>query len=290
MKAGPKAQPTSSSLPRLRARTPSARFAEFCRRFLRHQQGPLAGKPVMLADWQMEIIRPLLDTVDELGLRRYRTAFITVARRNGKTVLAACLALYELYYGETGGEIIGAAGDRQQAHLAFDVASKMVEAASELASATLIYRRQLVVPFRGSTYRVVSSDAPRKHGINASFILIDELHAHRDRRLYDALATGTGSRAQPLVVVISTATDDPHFGHGRTVRLRGEGPRRRPARRRLSCRSSSRPRSMRICGTRPPGAWRTRLSGHSAPSPSSGSPPARRRRSRAASHHSERST
>jgi phage terminase large subunit-like protein len=210
VKAGPKAQPKASTLPRLRARTPSSRFAEFCRRFLTHQQGPLAGRPLVLAPWQREIVARLLDTVDEHGMRRYRVALLTLARRNGKTLLAAALALFELYYGEVGGEIIGAAGDRQQAHLAFDVARKMVEASPALEACTLIYRRQLVVPHRGSAYRVVSSDAPRQHGINLSFGLVDELHAHRDRRLYDALTTGTGSRAQPLVVVISTATDDPH--------------------------------------------------------------------------------
>lgn len=210
VRAGPKAQPKASALPRLRGTTPSARFAEFCRRFLRHQQGALAGTPVVLAPWQVDIVRRLLDTVDEHGLRRYRQALITVARRNGKTVIAACLALFELYYGERGGEIIGAAGDRQQAHLAFDVARRMVEASPALADVTLVYRRQLVVPHRGSTYRVVSSDAPRQHGINCSFALIDELHAHKDRRLFDALASSGGSRAQPLVVVVSTATDDPH--------------------------------------------------------------------------------
>jgi phage terminase large subunit-like protein len=210
VRAGPKPQPTASTLPRLRARLPSARFAEFCRRFLTHSQGPLAGSPLFLRPWQREIARALLDTRDERGLRRYRVAFITMARRNGKTVLCAALALFELYYGEAGGEIIGAAGDRQQAHLAFDTARKMVEASPPLEAVSLIYRRQLVVPHRGSTYRVVSSDAPRQHGINVSFAIIDELHAHKDRRLFDALSTATGSRAQPLIVVISTATDDPH--------------------------------------------------------------------------------
>ena len=211
MRGGPKLEPKVKALPTLWGKTPSERFREFCVRFLRHQQGPLAGKPVILADWQMAIVSQLLDTVNDKGLRKYREAFITLARRNGKTVLCACLALFELYYGEEGGEIIGAAGDRAQAMLAYTTARKMVEACPELAQVTQIYIRQLVVPCRmNSTYRVVSSDAPRQHGINVSFALIDELHAHKNRQLYDALRTGTGSRAQPIIMVVSTATDDPH--------------------------------------------------------------------------------
>jgi phage terminase large subunit-like protein len=212
VRAGPKPQPKTSKLPRLRARTPSARFAEFCRRFLVHGQGPLAGQALALARWQRDrIIRPLFDTRSQDGRRVYRTCYVTVPRKNGKSTLASAIALYLLYADrEPGAEIVAAASDRAQASIVFDAARRMVEAAPALADMTLIYRRELVVPSTGSRFRVISSDAPRQHGLNLSAAIIDELHAHQSRELFDALTTATGARPQPVTFIITTAGADPH--------------------------------------------------------------------------------
>lgn len=196
----------------MRARTPAARALEFFRRFLTHVQGPLAGQPLVLARWQRDrIIRPLFDTLQPGGRRRFRTCFVTCPRKQGKSTLASALGLFLLYCdGEPGAEIVSAASDRAQAAIVFDAARRMVEASSALRDMTLVYRRELFVPSTGSRFRVVSSDAPRQHGLNLSGAIIDELHAHKDRRLFDALTTATGARPQPLTFIISTATDDPH--------------------------------------------------------------------------------
>src|SRR5262245_29166002 len=141
MKAGPKPQPKTKRLPKLRAKTPSGRVLEFFRRFLVHVQGPKAGQPLVLADWQRTaVIEPLFDSRLPNGLRQYRTAFVTCPRKQDKSTLASALGLFLLYYDdEPGAEIVAAASDRNQAGIVFDIARRMVEASPKLASATLIY-------------------------------------------------------------------------------------------------------------------------------------------------------
>ncbi|HZP39793.1 MAG TPA: terminase TerL endonuclease subunit [Methylomirabilota bacterium] len=210
MKRGPKAQPTATRLPRLRAKTPAARLQEFARRHLRHTKGEWAGQPIRFADWQRrDIVAPLFDVRRPDGTRQYRTAYVEIPRKNGKSTLASALALYLLYAdGEPGADIVSAAADRQQAAIVFDAARAMVEADPGLRALTLIYRRELVVPSTGSRYQVISSEAYSKHGLNLSAAIVDELHAHESRELLDVLATSMGARRQPLMFVITTAGYD----------------------------------------------------------------------------------
>jgi phage terminase large subunit-like protein len=165
-----------------------------------------------LAEWQFrEIVQPLFDARRPDGLRRYRTCYVEVPRKNAKSTLAAGLGLWMLYAdGEQGGEVISAAADRQQAAIVFDIAKSMVEADPVLKAMTVVYRRELFVPSTGSSYKVISSESYTKHGLNLSAAIIDELHAHESRELYDVLATSMGARRQPLTFIITTA------GHDRT--------------------------------------------------------------------------
>jgi phage terminase large subunit-like protein len=185
---------------------------EFFRDHLRHVKGELAGRPLVLAPWQVrDIVRPLFNSRRPDGLRRYRTCYIEIPRKNGKSSLAAGLALYLLYCdGEPGAEIVSAAADRQQAAITFDIARAMVEASPALRALTKIYRRELVVPSSGSIYRVISAEAYSKHGMNLHAAVVDELHAWPDRELLDVLATSMGGRRQPLLIVITTAGHDRH--------------------------------------------------------------------------------
>jgi phage terminase large subunit-like protein len=211
MRAGPKAEPRLSKLPVLRSKTPARRVEEFCRRFLVHQKGEKAGTSLLLTDWQRhDIVEPIFNPVEN-GRRRIRTAYITCPRKQGKTTIGAALALYLLYAdAEPGAEIVSAAASRDQAAICFTIARQMVEASPALRDMTQVFQRELVIPSTGSRYRVIPADAPTAHGFNLSGCVIDELHAHPDRRLYDALITAMGARRQPLCVILTTAGTAEH--------------------------------------------------------------------------------
>lgn len=184
------------------------RACEFFPRFLVHSKGEWAGRPFELEKWQKEkIVRPIFGwkrVAD--GLRRYRVVYIEVPKKNGKTTLAAGLALLLLFCDdEPGAEIYSLAKDRAQAALVFDPASTMCRASPQLAARSEIYRREIFVPATGSYYRVLSADVPNKEGLNPHGILFDELHVQEDRELWDTVSSAQGARRQPLTVAITTA-------------------------------------------------------------------------------------
>lgn len=179
---------------------------------LTNTAGPAAGKPFKLRDWQKAIIKGIYDPLTEDGRRVVRTALITMPRKQGKTEIAAALALYHLLAdGERNGQVYSAAADRHQAALVFNAAAAMVRADPELASLVNIIEstKRLVHYGSGSFYQALSSDARTKHGFNASAIIYDELAQAPNRNLYDVLTTSTAARAQPLTIVISTTSSDP---------------------------------------------------------------------------------
>lgn len=178
---------------------------------LTHVTGEWRGQPFILADWQSKIVREIFGWKRKDGTRKYRTVFIAVPRKAGKTTLAAGIALYFLYCdGEPGAQVINAAADRDQAALCFEAAQGMVKAEPALDTRSKVYRRSIVVPNTGSAYKVISSEAYSKHGMSCSYIGADELHAWASRELWDVLTTSTGARRQPLSVVTTTAGYDRH--------------------------------------------------------------------------------
>lgn len=187
-----------------RAETGAVRFFE---RLLTHPKGPLAGQPFTLQPWQREIIAAIFGQKDRVtGLRRYRRAYLELPRGTGKTSMAAGIALLLLVAdNEPGAEIFGAAADRAQAGLAFDIAKAMVEDSPQLKKLIKVYRHSLVVEATRSVYRVLSAEAYSKHGLNPHGIIFDELHAQPNRELFDVLNTAMGKRAQPLMIMITTA-------------------------------------------------------------------------------------
>jgi phage terminase large subunit-like protein len=195
---------------------------------LTHTKGKFAGQRFNLRPWQLRIIKQLFKKRPD-GRRQYRTCLLMLPRKNGKTELAAAIALYGLLAdGEAGGEVYSAASDRDQAGLVFGVSAQMIRNDQALNEACYIVESQkrIVHASTGSVYRAISADAYSKHGFNASMVIYDELHAAPDRRLYDVLSTSMGAREQPLLLVISTAGYDRHsilwelYSHAKKVQER----------------------------------------------------------------------
>jgi phage terminase large subunit-like protein len=178
---------------------------------LTHTKGPFAGQTFKLRDWQeRDIIRPLFTTGAD-GRRVYRTCLLMMPRKNGKSEIAAALAIDGLLFDhEMGGEIYSAAADKDQASLVFNVAAQMIRNDHELLAQCEILdsQRRIVHRKSGSIYRAISAEAYSKHGFNASRVIYDELHCATSRDLWDVLTTSTGARDQPLMIAISTAGYD----------------------------------------------------------------------------------
>lgn len=183
--------------------------ADWIERFCCHVKGELAGRPLHLEQWQRRWVQEVFGPVGRDGRRRTRTALLGVARKQGKSTLAAAVALYLLFADdEPGAEVYSAAADRDQARAVFDVARHMVEASPALNRHAKVCRSWIEVPSTQSLYRVLSADARRHHGLNPHGVVIDELHAQPNRELYDVLTSGQGARRQPLTVAITTAGYD----------------------------------------------------------------------------------
>jgi phage terminase large subunit-like protein len=182
---------------------------------LTHTKDVWAGKGFALRPWQEQIVRELFGRMrdDDPTRRSYRTAYIEVPRKNGKSELAAALALYGLIgEGIHGAEVYSAAADKEQAALVFNVAAQMVRNDPALASRLKIIdsSKRIIDHKTGSFYRAISAEAYSKHGFNASMIIYDELHAAPNRELWDVLTTSQGARREPLVIAITTAGYDRH--------------------------------------------------------------------------------
>jgi phage terminase large subunit-like protein len=183
----------------------------FFEKLLVHTKGEWAGQPFKLLNWQKEqVIKPLFGMKRKSdGTRRFRRAYIEIPRKNGKSTIAAGIALLLLFAdGEPGAEVYSAAADRDQASIVFDEAKAMVEGSKLLAKRAQVFKRSIVIPGERAVYRVLSADAYTKHGLNAHGIVFDELHAQPNRELWDVLNTSTGARRQPMMVMITTAGYD----------------------------------------------------------------------------------
>src|SRR5229473_2261675 len=173
--------------------------------------GIFAGQPFKLRPWQLEIIEAIYAT-DEDGRRIKRQVLLTIPRKNGKTQLAAALALCHLVgpMAEQRGQVFSAASDRKQAALILNELVAFVRADQKLRDRIIIreHSKTLEDVITGSTYEALSSDAKKAHGLNVSFAVLDELAQWPKRDLYDALTTGGAARLEPLFVVISTQSHD----------------------------------------------------------------------------------
>ena len=185
---------------------------KFFQNFLRHSKGRFAGKPFTLLDWQREMLEELFGwTRIEDGTRRYRMAYISTAKKSGKSTILAGIGLYLLVADrEQGAEIYSAASDREQASLVFKEAANMVRASPFLSQRLQVVdsRRTIAHLASSSFYRVLPADSFRAEGLNIHGLLFDELHAQRTRDLFDSLRYGGAARSQPLLCSITTAGFD----------------------------------------------------------------------------------
>ncbi len=179
---------------------------------LKHTKGIWAGKPFILFHWQEQIIRDLFGIIKKNGFRQFNTAYIEIGKKNGKSELAAAVALYLLCAdNEEGAEIYGCANDRAQASIVFDVARDMVLQSPLLMERIKIIestKRLVYMPTR-SIYQALSSDVASKYGYNVHGCIFDELLGQPNRKLFDVMTKGSGAaRKQPLNFVITTAGTD----------------------------------------------------------------------------------
>jgi phage terminase large subunit-like protein len=179
---------------------------------LKHTKGQWRGVPFDLLPWQDKIIRDIFGNVKENGYRQYNTAYIEIPKKNGKSELAAAVALLMACGdNEWGAEVYGCASDRQQASIVFDVAVEMVEQCPALKKRIkpIMSVKRLVYKPTNSFYQVLSAEAYTKHGLNVHSVVFDELHAQPNRELFDVMTKGSGdARTQPLFFLITTAGTD----------------------------------------------------------------------------------
>ena len=184
----------------------ATRPIEFIEKFCKHSKGQWAGKPVVLELWQKAFVQAIFGFVDEKGFRRYREALLIVARKNGKSTLLSCIALYMLIADHEGGaQVCCVASKKDQAKLVFNEAKNMVQQSQFLRKHIKPRKSDLYFSKTFSTFEPLSSDSNTLDGLNMHCGIIDELHALKDRNIYDVSKQSMSSRQQPLLCEISTA-------------------------------------------------------------------------------------
>lgn len=179
----------------------------FFRDHLVFSEGEWAGRPFVLEPWEEhDIVRPLFGWKRADGTRRYRRAFVWIARKNGKTELAAGVALLILLGdAEPGGQVFSIASEKGQASIVFAKASNMVARAAALADKLECLKEAIYCPSLNASFRPLSGKPAGKHGLNMSGLVGDEIHEWRDGDLYTFVHDSAAARRQPLEFLISTA-------------------------------------------------------------------------------------
>lgn len=178
----------------------------FIETFCKQSQGDL-GAPLELELFQRAYIQALFGFLDkETGYRRFRETMFLVGRKNGKTTLMAGIALYLLTADYEGAaEIYSVATKKDQARKALTEAVNMIKQSPELRAVLKKRRNDVYFAATSSKFEALASDSNTLDGLNSHGVIIDELHAIRDRNLYEVMKQSTSSRRQPLIVMITTA-------------------------------------------------------------------------------------
>lgn len=177
--------------------------------FLRHSKGEWAREPLVLEPWQAFYVATLFGWLRADGTRRFRSSYLEVARKNGKSTLAAGLGLYLLVAdGEPGAEVFTAATKREQARIIWQEAMRMVKQSPDLRQVVGVVKDNLHVEATFSRMEPVGRDSDTLDGLNVHGGIVDELHAHPTGEMWDVLETATGARRQPLMLAVTTAGYD----------------------------------------------------------------------------------
>lgn len=176
---------------------------------LRHVKGKWGGQMLRLEAWQKFVLASVFGWVaKDTGMRRFRTVYLEVPRKNAKTTLLGGIGLYMLTAdNEWGAEVYSAATTRDQAKIVFDIAQQMARSDGEFRArfGVEVLTHSILLKNTASKMLPLSAEGSTLDGLNVSCALIDELHAHKTPAVHDVLDSATGSRAQPLLVKITTA-------------------------------------------------------------------------------------
>lgn len=183
---------------------------QFVETYCRQSKGRWRGQPITLLDWQRDFLCRLFGWRKADGLRRYRRAYLEVAKKNGKSTLVSALTLYLLLADDAAPEVYINASDREQASIVFDEAARMVEASPEFSNRleVIASKKRIVDPIGHGKIVANSADVPSKDGVNASAIIFDELHRQKTRELWDIFEYAGASREEPITITITTAGED----------------------------------------------------------------------------------
>ncbi len=185
--------------------------ARFASTYCRQSKGRWADQPLDFEPWQQDLVDAIF-TLDENGKRVYQSILIGMPRKNGKSSLAAALALFLAGAdGENSPDVVLAAASREQADVVYDAATQMVVRSPFLPDFMEARRGAIFVPDTNGSIKKISADGKLQHGLNPHGVVIDELHswlAPKHIELYDALTTGSIAREQPMLVAITTAGHD----------------------------------------------------------------------------------
>jgi phage terminase large subunit-like protein len=206
--------------------TDGHRVIRFIETFCRNVNGPYAGKLIKLRPWQVELILELYRLDPKTKRRVYRRGLWGLARKNGKTMLGACLALYHLLAdNEIGAEVYSVAGDTEQARICFNTAMKMVRMEPELMAVCVIKdaKAEIHHPASNSVYKALSSDYATAEGYNPSFVVFDEVHVQKNSKLWAVMTNGSATRERACVLGITTAGYDLDTLCGRLYRMGQKG-------------------------------------------------------------------
>jgi phage terminase large subunit-like protein len=182
---------------------------------LKHFEGEWAGKCLELEGWQAFIVWNIFGWLKKNGKRRFTYSDILVARKNGKTTLAAGIGLYMLTLdGERGAQVFSAAVDKGQAGICWNAAREMSKISKALKPLLKHYHSSIIVESTVSSFKPLSKETKNKDGTNPHCVICDERHAWKTNEIFDVIKSGMGARSQPLVLSISTAgfdMDAPYF-------------------------------------------------------------------------------
>ncbi|KAA0944161.1 terminase large subunit [Sporosarcina sp. ANT_H38] len=180
---------------------------EFIENFCKHSKGKWGGKPIELELWQKAFTAAAFGFIHKLDeTRQYREVLLIVARKNGKSTIASGIGLYlQIADGEPGAEVYAVATKRDQAKLVWLDAKRMVQKSPTLRKRIKPLVSELRADFNDSSFKPLGSDSETLDGLNVHGAMMDEIHAWKDKNLYDVIVDGTSSREQPLIFMITTA-------------------------------------------------------------------------------------
>ncbi|MDE2901767.1 MAG: terminase large subunit [Chloroflexota bacterium] len=181
---------------------------DFCS-MLNHSKGKWSGRPLKLEPWQEFVVTTLYGWLRDDGTRRFRRGYLEVARKNGKSTLAAALALYALVAdGEPGAEVYCGATKKEQAKIIFAEAQRMARASDSLSGVLTVHTHSIFIRDTASRFVPLSADDKHASGHHVHMCIMDELHEHKTDELWNVMITGMGSREQPMMLSTTTAGED----------------------------------------------------------------------------------